>query len=117
MPVNRVRPRKRVCRTNVNAAKLYVDGALETISSSGSQSLNTSSAGIPSIGASNHANNYNFKGDIDEVRIYQTGKTAGEIATLATNSKQPAAAWYYRHYGLSFTHKSIQHDKCLYFVI
>lgn len=85
--------------TNVNAAKLYVDGTLEAISSSGSQTINTSAAGAVIIGASSHASDYNFKGDIDEVRIFQSAKTIGEIETLAAEAEQARAAWLYRHYG------------------
>ncbi|MCP5535749.1 MAG: sulfatase-like hydrolase/transferase [Akkermansiaceae bacterium] len=87
--------------TNVNAAKLYVDGVLETVSSSSSQTINTSASGTPAIGASSHDPTYNFKGDIDEVRVCHSAKTAGEIAILAADTNQTAAAWLYRHYAAS----------------
>lgn len=84
---------------NVNQTDLYVDGVLETISSSGSQVINTSASGTPSIGGSNHAPNYNFQGDIDEVRVYAFALSAQEIGDLFNATDQPAGSWLYRHFG------------------
>jgi len=86
---------------NVNQTQLYVDGILETISSSGSRVINTSASGSILIGGSPHANNYNFGGDIDELRIYSTAKTGAEIAAIAAATDQPSAAWVYGFFGNS----------------
>lgn len=84
---------------DVNEAKLYVDGSLETVSSSGSEAINTSSAGTPTIGGSNHSGSFNFKGDIDEVRISNSALNGAEIQGLFTANKQTSSEWLYRHFG------------------
>ena len=71
--------------TNVNETKLYVDGELEVISKSKSKSINTSSGGGAMIGASPHGSLYNFKGDIDELRVHISAKSASYISDLYTS--------------------------------
>ena len=85
---------------NVNETKLYVDGEEEAIASSGSEVINTNTnSNSAMIGASPHATTYNFKGEIDEVRIYHFAKTDAEILALFNAVDQPFAAWLYRHFG------------------
>lgn len=86
---------------NVNEARLYVDGLLEPISSAGARVINTSASGIPVIGGSSHADNHNFKGDIDEVQIFNSAKTGPEIAALAgrTVAQADGSLWFYRNLG------------------
>ena len=38
-------------------------------------------------------------GDIDELRIYDTALSPGEIAALAESANQAGGAWLYRHFG------------------
>ncbi|MFC4992633.1 sulfatase-like hydrolase/transferase [Rubritalea tangerina] len=85
--------------TNVNEAHLYVDGLRETISSSGSQTINTSAAGSPTIAASSHANGYNFTGSIDDIRSHHSALTTSEITQLYNAQNQPEASWAFRHFG------------------
>ncbi|MFK7910392.1 MAG: sulfatase-like hydrolase/transferase [Akkermansiaceae bacterium] len=87
--------------TDVNETKLYVDGMLENISNSGSEPINTSGNGTIAIGASAHNVNYNFNGDIDELRIYNSALSDSEIAALAGASHQAGEAWLYRHFANS----------------
>ena len=85
--------------TNVNEARLYVDGSLEAVSNSGSQTMDTSASGAILIGGSPHATGYNFTGEIDEVKIFNSALTGAEVAALAAETDQPAAAWLYRYHG------------------
>ncbi|QQL44826.1 sulfatase-like hydrolase/transferase [Sulfuriroseicoccus oceanibius] len=85
--------------TSVSETKLYVDGKLETISSSGSRAINTSGVGTPLIGAASHAPNYNFQGDIDEVRVINRALDITEVASLANPTNQLRDAWRERHFG------------------
>jgi len=55
---------------NINEAKFYIDGVLETLSSAGNVGINTSAAANVTIGYSPALNTF-FQGDIDEVRIIQ----------------------------------------------
>jgi arylsulfatase A-like enzyme len=56
--------------TNVSEAKIFVDGVSDPISSVIPQIINTGNDIIPCAGGSNHATNYNFSGQIDEVRVF-----------------------------------------------
>jgi hypothetical protein len=87
--------------TDVNEARLYVDGSLEAVSSSGSEPINTNPSGTPAIGGSNHATNYNLKGDIDELRIFNTALSGPEVAILAaeTAADIDGNLWYLRNLG------------------
>ncbi len=86
--------------TNINEVKLYVDGVLESVGSSLSRAINTNtSASNAQIGGAAHSSVYNFKGDIDEVRIYNSAKTGAEINALFMAENESAAAWLYRYFG------------------
>jgi len=85
--------------TNLNGVKLYVDGVLETISSTASIALNTTAVTNAVIGGSPHNTNYNYKGVIDEVRIFSRGLSASEILDLYEDSDQAAESWYYQYFG------------------
>ena len=85
--------------TNVNETKLYVDGVLEPVSGSSSEAIDTDASNIPVIGGSAHSTSYNFKGDIDEVYIYSSAKSAADIENLASATDQTSASWLYRHFG------------------
>jgi arylsulfatase A-like enzyme len=82
---------------NVTDAKFYVDGVLDTISSTSSRTINTAENGDVKIG-SDVQSRY-FDGRIDELRIYDRVLTASEIAALAVATNQSAAAWHRRYFG------------------
>ncbi|GAA5495304.1 hypothetical protein Rhal01_01479 [Rubritalea halochordaticola] len=84
---------------NVNEAKLYVDGVLETNLSSSGQSMNTTVDGSAVIGAASHATNYNFLGAIDEVHIYNSAFDATAVNNHFQLTNQARAAWAYRNTG------------------
>ncbi|MGB0775357.1 MAG: LamG-like jellyroll fold domain-containing protein, partial [Akkermansiaceae bacterium] len=84
--------------TNVNEARLYVDGQRETISSSGSRAIDTSASGGSLIGGSPHAANYSFTGDIDELQIHSSALTDAEVLSLANLDNQTSALWLYRQF-------------------
>ncbi|MGK7928253.1 MAG: LamG domain-containing protein [Spirulina sp.] len=65
---------------NVTDAKLYVDGKLETISAKKSQALNTATGGKNVLIGNDLSDRY-FDGVIDEVRIWNTPRTARQIQT------------------------------------
>ncbi|MEM6259383.1 MAG: LamG-like jellyroll fold domain-containing protein [Planctomycetota bacterium] len=70
-------------KSNVADVLLYVDGQLETISSSKPQSINTlNSRGVQ---WGNGLFDRPLKGDLDDARIYSRGLSAAEIATLASD--------------------------------
>ncbi len=64
--------------TNVNDVKLYVDGELENNSSTSGRPINTSDAGVVSIGAANNGGSI-LKGEIDEVRIWSKALNKNQI--------------------------------------
>lgn len=64
--------------------KLYIDGALDGSGNITSPSVNTSAGTGVAIGRRNDAVNY-FNGTIDEVRIWNTVRTAAEIQTNMSN--------------------------------
>jgi hypothetical protein len=72
--------------SSLSSVKIYVDGALETLSQTSSASVNTAtgSGAMPVwIGARKQLSvNYYFKGSIDQVRIYAGALTQQEIAAL-----------------------------------
>ncbi|MDP4648038.1 MAG: sulfatase-like hydrolase/transferase [Akkermansiaceae bacterium] len=85
---------------NADDIKLYVDGALETLSTSTPFDLNTGNAGDATIGAD--IQNRRWNGVIDEARILPRALSLSEIADLATTSpaEDPSdAAWWKRHFG------------------
>lgn len=71
---------------NVKEVRLYVDGALEALSSAGDRAIYTIVDSVDSpdlaIGVWLPAGRY-FEGAIDEVRIYDRALSAAEVASLA----------------------------------
>lgn len=65
---------------NVNEAQFYIDGVLETISSSTPTAINTSAATDVRIGYSPGLNTF-FQGAIDEVRIWSTARSGAQISS------------------------------------
>lgn len=68
---------------NVNETLLYVDGVTDPVSSFVSRVMNTGNGYHPTLGGSGHAANYNYQGDIDDVRIFPRVLSSTEIAILA----------------------------------
>jgi hypothetical protein len=69
--------------TDILDVKLYVDGVLEAVSASvGPQQINTVSGDDVKIGVFAASSRY-FYGQMDDVRIYDRGLSAGEILTMA----------------------------------
>lgn len=66
---------------NADDVLLYVNGVLETGSTAAAGAMNTKALAAMRIGA-NENGNY-FTGLIDDVRVYDRGLTADEIAELA----------------------------------
>ena len=83
---------------NVAEARLYVDGVREVVSSSTSMAINTAAGTTALMGASPHATNYNFAGDLDDVRVFPRALSDAEVAALAAAPRQAWAAWQYRHF-------------------
>jgi len=84
--------------TDVAETKLYVDGKLEAVSTSGARVINTTGGAALLIGGSGHNVGYNYAGGIDDVRIYPAVLSAAEISSLASR-KGVEDAWYYFHTG------------------
>ncbi len=80
-----------------NQLKLYIDGTLNTQGNL-TVSVNTSSVTPVIIGRRNDGVNY-FNGDIDEVRIWNTARTASEISTNRNTEfcgTEPGLVSYYK---------------------
>lgn len=84
---------------NVDETRLYVDGALEVISSSASRAIDTSGNTTAILGGSGHATGYNFSGQIDDLRIYPDALTAAEIQAIVNQSNLAALAWHRENFG------------------
>lgn len=84
--------------TDVNEVKFYVDGTADAVSSTSARALNTVAGPALTIGGSSHAAGYEYKGDIDDLRIYAAALTSGQISGLAAANAGPDA-WFYRHSG------------------
>ena len=69
--------------TDVNQIKLYVDGAIETISSSADEPINTVSEDDVTIGGTSRY----FAGQIDDVRIYDYALTAPEMEIIGLRKR------------------------------
>ncbi len=83
---------------NATDVKLYVDGTPETtLTSTQSQSINTTSNGPVVIGSDTQGRF--FSGVIDEVRVYSRALAASDVATLYSATNQTAAAWATRYFG------------------
>jgi len=96
--------------TNINEAKLYVDGTLETISGSSGQSMNTDNSIGVYLGGSPHTSAANFNGDIDDLRIFQGALDATAIQELFNTDKLSQAAWQQRHLGTPTVDMAIDTD-------
>ncbi|MEO1067973.1 MAG: LamG-like jellyroll fold domain-containing protein, partial [Cyanobacteria bacterium J06638_6] len=82
---------------NITEAKLYVDGQLETISSSSSQTVQTGNTNNVEIGATFNTS-APFLGEMDEIRIWSEARTEAEIqASLNTtfSSGEPNLKAYF----------------------
>jgi arylsulfatase A-like enzyme len=84
---------------NVDEVKLYVDGVLETVDGSTSRVINTAVNTTFYLGGSGHSSSFNFKGDLDEVRIWKRAFSAAEVLAEFNAEKQEQEAWAYRHFG------------------
>jgi hypothetical protein len=71
---------------NVQDTKLYVNGVLESLSTSSSQSINTASGEDFEIG-SDHSNRH-LDGLLDDVRVYNKALSAEEIQTIYSKGRQ-----------------------------
>lgn len=67
---------------NIDEVSLYVDGTSDPISEVTPTIVSTTAGFAPMLGGSNHASNYNFKGDIDDIRIFPRSLSAAEISIL-----------------------------------
>jgi len=63
-----------------------VDGALDPITSATLQVISTTTEFPLTLGGSSHASNYNFKGNIDVVRIFPRALSAAEINSLGATA-------------------------------
>jgi hypothetical protein len=81
---------------NATDVKLYVDGALDTLSVTQATAINTTGTFPVKIGSD--VQNRFWAGVLDEVRIEDRALNAGEIAALAGATRQSAAAWHRRHF-------------------
>jgi arylsulfatase A-like enzyme len=67
---------------NVRETKLWVDGVLDPVGSSDGRVLATGSTLVPCLGGSNHNDGYNFKGKLDDVRIFDRALSDAEVQEL-----------------------------------
>lgn len=79
--------------------KLYVDGTLETISTSQSVAVNTTTPATVKIGSDTPAQNRYWLGQIDEPRIYNRALAAAEVLALVQSTDATEAAWTRRYFG------------------
>ena len=84
---------------NVNEVKLYVDGFLERMSGSAPRVMNTAAGTIARLGGSNHSENYNFVGEIDELRLFPVAMSAAEVRAQMLAGNEVANAWHRRNFG------------------
>jgi len=82
---------------NVTDVKLYVDGLLETISSSSALAINTTSSTAVKIGSDIQSRFW--KGTMQDVRIFHRALTAVEVSAEASEASTRADAWQRRHFG------------------
>ncbi len=84
--------------TDVSEVRFFVDGVPDPLSSSSARAINTTAGPVLTLGGSSHAANYEYRGDMDDVRILASPLTAAQVAALA-GRRAFADAWYYRHSG------------------
>lgn len=77
--------------------KLYVDGSPETISGSQGVTINTTTSGNVKIGSD--VQNRFWKGELDEIRVYNRALTAAEVLALAQSTDTSTLAWQRRYFG------------------
>ena len=65
--------------TNTNSVKLYVDGVLNVQATAVSTGVQSIPAVIPTIGSLSNGNNWFFEGNIDEVSIFNTAISIGDV--------------------------------------
>ncbi len=87
----------------IGECKLYVDGVLEAVEMTdptrANRVLNTVAAEPPVIGGSNFQGKFNFRGEIDDVRIFPVALTADEVAAYAGGTADAAARWHLDQFG------------------
>lgn len=88
--------------------RLYVDGTLETISTSQSVAINTTTSGDVKIGSD--VQSRFWKGQLDEVRIYDRALTAAEILEAAQPNDTTSQAWQRRYFGNSVVDWTLDDD-------
>ncbi|MDB6122210.1 MAG: sulfatase [Pedosphaera sp.] len=93
---------------DVTDVKLYVDGTLESVSSSQAQAINTIFMEAVKIGSD--VQDRFFDGAIDEVRVYNRALSATEIASLYNATNQSAAVWQRRYFGSTIANWSADND-------
>jgi hypothetical protein len=69
---------------NVTDVQLYVDGVLQAVTASSSQTVNTTASGNVKIGSDNQSRFWN--GTIGDARIYNRALSAAEVFALATDA-------------------------------
>ncbi len=82
---------------NAADVKFYVDGTLETISTSTAFALNTAVSGNAKIGSDIQGRFWS--GTMDDARIYARALSAGEIAALAATPETSSLTWHRRYLG------------------
>ena len=94
----------------IQETKLYVDGVLDTnpadnsepiipASASATEPINTAGGTTPMLGGSNHSGNYNFAGDIDELRLFPFAMTTAQVQAQMAASNEAAVVWHRRNLG------------------
>ena len=87
----------------IGECKLYVDGVLEaaamTDPTRANRVLNTVAADPPVLGGSNFQCKFNFRGEIDEVRVFPVALSADEVAAYAGGTADAAARWHLDQFG------------------
>ena len=67
---------------NIDETLFYVDGLPDPVSTVTPKNISITSGYPPMLGGSSHDSSYNFKGEIDDVRIFPRALSAAEINTL-----------------------------------
>jgi hypothetical protein len=84
---------------NVDETKLYVDGTLEVIGGSSSQVMNTAIGSTAILGASAAGTDYNFAGEIDELRLFPVAMAQEQVQAQMNAANQIEAAWHRKNFG------------------
>lgn len=89
--------------------KLYVDGTPETLSTSQSVAINTTTSGPVKIGSD--VQSRFWKGQIDEVRIYNRALSSAEVLALAQPADTTGQAWARRYFGAETVNWTLDDDQ------